>query len=80
MTDLDARVAAELDRVREEVVETRRDLHRHPELSLEEQRTAELAARRSEELGFTVRSGVGGTGVVADLDGTGAGDGAARAR
>jgi amidohydrolase len=75
VTDQGARVAAELDRVGEEVVATRRDLHRHPELSLEEHRTAELAAQRSEALGFTVRSGVGGTGVVADLEGTGAGDG-----
>ena len=67
-------MASELDRVREEVVETRRDLHRHPELSLREHRTAELAGRRSAELGYAVRSGVGGTGVVADLAG-GAGDG-----
>ncbi len=74
MTDLAARVAAELDRVREEVVDTRRDLHRHPELSLQEHRTAELAAERSHALGFTVRNAVGGTGVIADLDGTG-GDG-----
>ncbi|MDQ6847333.1 MAG: M20 family metallopeptidase [Candidatus Dormibacteraeota bacterium] len=74
MTDLTARVVAEIDRVREEVVQTRRDLHRHPELSLEERRTAEVAATRSEELGFTVRTGVGGTGVIADLDGSG-GDG-----
>jgi amidohydrolase len=78
VTDLDARVAAELDRVREEVVATRRDLHRHPELSLQEHRTAELAAARCEALGFTVRTGVGGTGVIADLDGTAAaGDGPA---
>ncbi len=69
MADLDERVSAELDRVREEVVETRRDLHRHPELSLHEERTAEIAARRSEGLGFAVRGGVGGTGVLADLDG-----------
>ena len=75
VTDLEARVSAELDRVREEVVETRRDLHRHPELSLEEHRTAELAARRSESLGFSVRSGVGGTGVLADLDGGADGNG-----
>jgi amidohydrolase len=75
VTDLDARVAAELDRVREEVVATRRDLHRHPELSLQENRTAQLAAGRSEALGFAVRSGVGGTGVTADLDGTAGGDG-----
>jgi amidohydrolase len=75
VTDLPDRVVAELDRVREEVVETRRDLHRHPELSLHEQRTAEIAARRAAELGYTVRSGVGGTGVIADLDGDGGGAG-----
>jgi amidohydrolase len=74
VADLAQRVAAELDRVSEEVVETRRDLHRHPELSLHEHRTAEIAARRAAELGFTVRTSVGGTGVIADLDGAG-GDG-----
>ena len=74
VADLQRRVTAELDRVREEVVETRRDLHRHPELSLHEQRTAEIAARRAADLGFAVRSGVGGTGVLADLDGGGEGD------
>ena len=66
--DLDSRIRAEVDRSREEVTETRRELHKHPELSLQERATAELAARRSTELGFTVRSGIGGTGVVADLD------------
>jgi amidohydrolase len=71
VADRQGRLSAELDRVREEVVETRRDLHRHPELSLHEQRTAEIAARRSEGLGFSVRSGVGGSGVIADLDGAG---------
>src|SRR5215471_2567134 len=66
--DLDQRVRAEVDRTREEVVEIRRDLHRHPELSHEERRSADLAATRSAALGFTVRTEVGGTGVVADLD------------
>ncbi len=55
------------------MVETRRDIHRHPELSHEERRTADLAASRCQDLGFSVRTGVGGTGVVADLDGGGAG-------
>ena len=68
MTDLDARLRSAAGRVAEEVVETRRHLHRHPELSHVEHRTAELCARRCEELGFTVRGGVGGTGVLADLD------------
>ena len=67
MTDLDARLRSAAGRVAEEVVETRRHLHRHPELSHVEHRTAELCARRCEELGFTVRGGVGGTGVLADL-------------
>jgi amidohydrolase len=66
--DLDARISAEVDRTREEVIETRRVLHRHPELSLEEHDTADLVAQRSADLGFTVRTGVGGTGVLADLD------------
>jgi amidohydrolase len=66
--DLDARIRAEVDRTREEVTETRRTLHKHPELSLQEHDTATLVARRSGDLGFTVRTGVGGTGVLADLD------------
>ncbi len=66
--ELEERIRSEVDRTREEVVETRRVLHRHPELSLEENHTAELVAERSAGLGFTVRTGVGGTGVIADLD------------
>ena len=66
--DLEERIRSEVDRTREEVIETRRVLHRHPELSLEENHTAELVAERSAGLGFTVRTGVGGTGVIADLD------------
>ncbi|MBV8300501.1 MAG: amidohydrolase [Candidatus Dormibacteraeota bacterium] len=57
----------EVERVRDDVIEIRRDLHRNPELSHQEQRTAALAAQRCGELGFSVRTGVGGTGVVADL-------------
>ena len=67
VTGLEARIRAEVDRTREEVTETRRVLHRHPELSLLEHDTAELVARRSADLGFTVRTGIGGTGVLADL-------------
>jgi amidohydrolase len=68
MTDLDTRLRGAASRVAGEVVETRRHLHRHPELSHDEHRTAELCAERCEALGFTVRGGVGGTGVLADLD------------
>lgn len=55
-----------------EMVEIRRDLHRHPELSFQEVRTAGIAAEAVGALGFDVRTGVGRTGVVADLvNGTG---------
>jgi amidohydrolase len=64
----DARVAAAVDRLRPQLVEDRRHLHRHPELSYHERETAELCAERCEVLGYTVATEVGGTGVLADLD------------
>ena len=66
---LDAALAGAAGRM----VETRRDLHRHPELSHQETRTARVAAARCRELGFAVRESVGGTGVLADLQGGGPG-------
>src|SRR6266545_1942134 len=48
------------------LIETRRDLHRHPELGFEERRTAGIAAERLRRLGLSPRTGVGGTGVTAD--------------
>jgi len=51
------------------VVEWRRYLHRHPEVSYEEKETSAFAASRLESMGWKVRTGVGGYGVVADLDG-----------
>ncbi|GAB2628392.1 amidohydrolase [Prescottella soli] len=41
-----------------------RDLHRHPELSFAETRTAERIAAKLGELGVDTTTGVGGTGVV----------------
>jgi amidohydrolase len=40
------------------------DLHRSPELSLHEEKTAEKMAEQLRRLGFEVTTGVGGTGVV----------------
>ena len=40
------------------------DLHAHPELSMQETRTAGLAATHLRKAGFEVTTGVGGTGVV----------------
>ena len=51
------------------MVEVRRDLHRHPELSWQEKRTAEAIERALSGLGIACRIGVAETGVVADLPG-----------
>src|SRR5690606_35599459 len=50
------------------LVETRRDIHAHPELSNEEERTAALVAERLRTAGLEVRTGVAKHGVVAVLD------------
>ncbi|HEX5634102.1 MAG TPA: amidohydrolase, partial [Gemmatimonadales bacterium] len=42
----------------------RRDLHAHPELCFQEQRTADLIARQLEAWGIPVHRGLGTTGVV----------------
>ena len=49
------------------LTETRRHLHRHPELSFQEADTAELVASRLQEWGWDVTRGVGGHGVVGTL-------------
>src|SRR6185369_1759030 len=53
----------------DDLVALRRDLHRHPELGFAEERTAGIVADRARALGLTVRTGLGGTGVIADLEG-----------
>jgi hippurate hydrolase len=50
-----------------ELTEIRRDIHAHPELGLEETRTAALVAKRLAEWGLEVHTGIGGTGVVGVL-------------
>lgn len=55
--------------LRPQLVTMRRDFCMHPELSGEEQRTAQVIAGRLRELGLTVQTGVGGHGVVGVLQG-----------
>lgn len=60
-----------LDRANEisaEIVRIRRDLHAHPELGFQEVRTAGVVAQTLREYGYeNVQTGVGRTGVVAEL-------------
>jgi amidohydrolase len=50
-----------------ELVDCYIDLHRHPELSTQETRTAGIVAERLARSGYDVTPGVGGTGVVGVL-------------
>ena len=59
----------EIERRREGMVGLRRDFHRHPELSFEENRTASIIADRLHAAKLDVRTGVGRTGVVGVLKG-----------
>jgi amidohydrolase len=66
---LDARIAQLAAAEQAKVVGWRRDLHEHPELGNEENRTAALIAAQLKALGIEVQTGVGRTGVVGLLKG-----------
>jgi hippurate hydrolase len=53
-----------------EIAAIRRDIHAHPELRYEEQRTARIVADALQRFGLPVVEGIGKTGVVATLVGT----------
>ncbi|MGN6129138.1 MAG: amidohydrolase [Nocardioidaceae bacterium] len=58
---------ADLDKVEPWHLDLYQDLHRHPELSFAEVRTAGLVADRLGQLGYDVHTGIGGTGLVGIL-------------
>ncbi|RUO53706.1 M20 family metallopeptidase [Pseudidiomarina homiensis] len=60
------RISAELE---QQVIEWRRDLHQHPELSNREFRTAKVVAEHLRKLGLEVQTEVAHTGVVGILKG-----------
>jgi amidohydrolase len=65
-------VISEIVAQKDELTEWRRDLHAHPELCYQEQRTSDLVARRLESFGIEVTRGIATTGLVGTLkSGTG---------
>lgn len=65
-----AAIETSISAIEPRVIEWRRDLHRHPELSNREFRTAEKMAAHLRELGVdSVQTGIAGTGVVGTLRG-----------
>ena len=66
-------IARDVAELNDRLIATRRDFHRHPELSFQERRTGEIVADRLDELGWKVKQGVAETGVVGLLEGSGPG-------
>lgn len=57
------------DRFYPEIIEIRRHLHAHPELSFEETETARYIQSLLNKWGISYKSGIAGNGIVADLPG-----------
>lgn len=55
--------------MKDEIIAIRRDLHRHPELGLEEFRTSSIVAETLKSLGMAVQTGIAETGVIGMLHG-----------
>src|SRR5215469_8187509 len=56
-----------INALHDEMTAWRREIHAHPELGFEEQRTSDLVAAKLAEFGFEVFRGIGRTGVVGRL-------------
>ncbi len=63
------KIRKDVEIISDEIIATRRDIHRYPELGFEVHRTASIVAKRLSDLGMNVQTGFGKTGVVADLKG-----------
>jgi amidohydrolase len=66
---MDQRIDAAAAKVESKVIETRRDIHQHPELGNREFRTSKLVADRLRALGIEVQTPVAHTGVIGILKG-----------
>jgi amidohydrolase len=71
--DLNQRLAQAADRLTPQLVALRKQLHQHPELAFEEVETAKAVQGFLTRLGIPFRAGVGKTGIVAVLEGSGPG-------
>jgi amidohydrolase len=68
-----SKALAKAEALAPELTRLRRDIHRHPELNFQETRTAKVVAETLQAIGgIDIRTGVGKTGVVANI-GTGQG-------
>lgn len=68
-----SKLQQQIEEIREELIDLRRDLHRHPELGFAEYYTAGKVAEYLKDCGYQVTTGIGGTGVIGVLYGAATG-------
>jgi len=64
-----------IEKIELKLIQTRRELHRIPELAFKEKKTAAFIKNRLDELGIPCVSGIAKTGIVATIEGTVSGNG-----
>lgn len=62
-------IVAQTDEIFDRLVEVRRDLHVHPEISKQEKKTSQKIANYLKNIGLEVKTNIGGYGVVGILKG-----------
>ncbi len=62
-------IRPEVKTIQRTIIATRRDFHKHPELSFKEIRTSKIVAEKLESYGLEVKRNIGKTGVVGILKG-----------
>src|SRR5476649_1520861 len=67
--DMSTEINAATTKILPQVIEWRRFIHQHPELSNREFNTSKLVAAELQRLGIEVRTGIAKTGVVGILKG-----------
>ena len=63
------KIHPQISKIKNKIIATRRDFHKHPELSFQEKRTSKIVADKLESFGIEVKRNIGKTGVVGILNG-----------
>jgi amidohydrolase len=69
INDIGSSIDAAVKAIAPGLIEVRRDIHAHPEIGFDVERTAGVVAAELDKLGIAYRSGIGRTGIVADIAG-----------
>lgn len=62
------KVLQEVESIKNSIIANRRDFHKHPELGFNEQRTSGVISEKLTSYGINVKTGIGKTGIVGDLN------------